>query len=420
MKRSSNTKSGRSNLRRSIVVVVLLAGCGPASIDTTYGRRRGAKGASSVNGTSVLAEMFEQSGFRVRSVSRLLPAIDSADVLVWFPDDFGVPPERAVNFIENWLMQKQGRTMIYVGRDYDASVSYWDRMLAAALPESRLEIRRRLAKTKSEHHFRRLARPDKADCPWFTIEEVDSPRHDVMVRGVWTEELDTRQMEAELATAFKFPEPSEALKAGTVDPSEIVATPLLLTEDHVLLAELKRPTWQENRIFVVHNGSWLLNLPLVQHEHRKLACRLIDECGESGRAVFLETSEGGPRVIDQVENAHHAWKAFTVWPLNCILLHVTVLGILFCFTAFPIFGRAKKYKESLPTDFGKHIDALGKLYSDTHDAAYARDRLVYYRDKTRSEPARLSSRERLAGETSKSSISKEDIESNPIVAMTDD
>ena len=395
--------------------ILLMVGCAPESIDATYGRRRGEKGTASVNGTAVFAEMFERRGYRVRSINRLSPAIESAKVLVWFPDDFDVPAVKVVQFLENWLMQASGRTLIYVGRDYDATVTYWKRMLSASLPESRFEIRRRLATAKSEHHRQRMAGAKKTACDWFTIKEAGTYPQDVMVRGVWTEQLDARKMGVELNRTLAFPEVPGVSTSATIDPSEIVATPLLLIDDHVLVAELRRPTWQGSHIFVLHNGSWLLNLPLIQHEHRKLAGRLIDECGEPAKALFLETTAGGPRVSDQVENAHHVWKAFTVWPLNCILLHVTVLGILACFAAFPIFGRARTHQASSPTDFGKHVYALGKLYSQTHDAAYARDRLVYYRDKIRSEPTPLSSREKLAGESGNPTETRKEVESSPFV-----
>ena len=85
--------------------ILLMVGCAPESIDATYGRRRGEKGTASVNGTAVFAEMFERRGYRVRSINRLSPAIESAKVLVWFPDDFDVPAVKVVQFLENWLMQ---------------------------------------------------------------------------------------------------------------------------------------------------------------------------------------------------------------------------------------------------------------------------------------------------------------------------
>ena len=60
----TRSKSGDVQLVRALAIGVLLcAGCGEAtSVDDTYGRRRGTPGEASVNGTAVLARMFEEAG----------------------------------------------------------------------------------------------------------------------------------------------------------------------------------------------------------------------------------------------------------------------------------------------------------------------------------------------------------------------
>ena len=62
---------------------------------------------------------------------------------------------------------------------------------------------------------------------------------------------------------------------------------------------VSREWFDESQLIVVANGSFLLNLPLVNHEHRKLAGKLIDAVGPPGQTVvFLESFAGGPPISD--------------------------------------------------------------------------------------------------------------------------
>jgi len=71
-------------------------------------------------------------------------------------------------------------------------------------------------------------------------------------------------------------------------------------------------------------------------------------------------------------------EVFTVWPIGIIVMQAFLVGIITCFALFPIFGRAREQTEELHGDFGKHIDALGKLLQRTKDEMYARDQLQQY------------------------------------------
>ena len=61
---------------------------------------------------------------------------------------------------------------------------------------------------------------------------------------------------------------------------------LLATEDDVdIVTRVTRRSWHGGQIVVVANGSFLLNLPLVNHEHRKLADKLnfgLCSCRKNG------------------------------------------------------------------------------------------------------------------------------------------
>ncbi len=65
--------------------------------------------------------------------------------------------------------------------------------------------------------------------------------------------------------------------------------------------------------------------------------------------------------------------------------HWMVLGVLFCFSVFPIFGRPKSLETETVADFGQHIDALAALLERTGDTAYAHQQLDLYHKAPRGE-----------------------------------
>ena len=154
------------------------------------------------------------------------------------------------------------------------------------------------------------------------------------------------------------------------------------------MSRLSVKNWNGSQILVVTNGSFLLNMPLVNHEHRKLAGRLIDACGAPGPVVFLESGEGELEIFDKEPgaNAPTGFEVFTVWPIGVILIHLTALGILACFTLFPVFGRPRELPPSATADFGQHVAALGELLELTGDREYAESRLRQYVEQAKHDP----------------------------------
>jgi hypothetical protein len=154
---------------------------------------------------------------------------------------------------------------------------------------------------------------------------------------------------------------------------------LLDSKEGALVSRLWRG---DGRVIVVANGSFLLNLPLVNHEHRKLAADLIAEIGPVPRDVyFLESGPGGAGIVDRdpAMGTPTGLEIFNLPPANWILFHLAAVGILLCFARWPIFGRARGLKAEAPSDFGKHVQALGQLLSLSRDRAYAAGRLLHYR-----------------------------------------
>jgi hypothetical protein len=157
---------------------------------------------------------------------------------------------------------------------------------------------------------------------------------------------------------------------------------LLSADDEPLVWSVANTRWNRSQILVVTNGSFLVNLALVEHEHRKLAGKLIAECGQpSQRVVFLESEEGGPPVFETEpgEDYPTGFEAFVIWPIGPILMHFIVLGLVFLASRMSIFGRPRNLPRTPTSDFGHHIEALGKLLERTKNIRYAEQRLEDYR-----------------------------------------
>ena len=98
---------------------------------------------------------------------------------------------------------------------------------------------------------------------------------------------------------------------------------------------------------------------------------------------------GGPRISKEDPSFAPSLglDLMLIWPTNWILAHICLLGILFCFSRFPIFGRPREIRSQATSDFASHIDAVARLLSRTGDEDYARARLQHYRQIVRHESA---------------------------------
>jgi len=358
----------------SLLLIMLAASVGCSSQDLTddYGVRQMPGSHQSVSGTTALARMFEQAGHRVTSWRYLSPRLsEKADCIVWIPDNFD-PPEAAVRaWLEDWLLDKPGRTLIYVGRDYDTATAYWRRMNRGAPPEQASALAKQLSDAQQSFDNRRGSLPPTEDADWFVLSRNRQRRDVRTLQGEsrWLDGVEAAQLEIELVGRL-IPPPTAEL--------------LLSSEGDMLVA---RETWGESQLIVVANGSFLLNLPLVNREHRKLAAQLIAEVGPGKSVYFLESSRPVIREEDPEEGLPTGLEVFTIYPFSQILLHLALVGVLFGFARYWIFGIPREDRVEHESDFGAHVTALGKLLEKTRDAEYARERVAHYRLASRGESA---------------------------------
>lgn len=402
---------------------LLFLGCGRQSETQrrTYGYSNGAEGNRSINGYGAFRKMFELRGNKTFSAISFSRALATMDTIVWTPDTVTPPSMANRDTLEQWLSEKSGRTLVYIGRDFDASMDYWD-FVVASLPtgqKTRAMREQMLARVESMendlggYHFAR----------WFIVDTTPVRLPVQGLQGEWAEGIDVENTKlatrTELRPAYlrddtkkktlpalldgsanpQFPnigkegESWNADELDTLSDEENDKIPdvrvLLETDDgRPLVFELTSYSWGDSKIIVLANGSFTLNGALVSKEHRKLASKVIDECKADGRVAFLRTSRNGMRVNDTNDTAYstQGLEMFAFWPMNLLVYHFFILGIMICFIVYPIFGRPKGLPQRELSDFGHHIDALGGLLRRCGDEDFAREKLSDYFRTVRKEP----------------------------------
>jgi hypothetical protein len=369
-----------------LMAPTLLSGCNEAELATHYGSRQVEReGDTSVNGLGVLSRMFEAAGHRVNSVSRLTPRVGrSADVIVWFPDDFSPPSKTAVEWLEEWLEESADRTLIFVPHDYDAEEHYWAKVASQASPADAPVVAARQAAAKGLFDaLRSPTGPQPEDWTWFRLDRspslVQRSVRSLSGNASWTSGVDATQLEIELYGRIQ----------RESDDDEIV---LQSGADPLVIRKQMSGIYggRGGQIIVVANGSLLLNVPLVNREHRKLAGSLIDEVGKPKKSIVFLEAGSSPVVLDEDPPPPRMVSSlmyFDVPLIQNLLWHLSALTLIVCFALFAVLGRPREEKTTFPSDFGEHVEALGDLLSKTKNAAYARERLAQYQMLVRGDTA---------------------------------
>src|SRR6476659_10006330 len=154
---------------RWLLLLALLAagGCEEPELETYYGRQQPSLSTASVNGTDVLAGMFSEAGHAVTS-RRVLVTSDmwSVDTIVWIPDDFAAPSAEVCRWFDEWLSQRDHRTLIYVGRAFDGAAVYWRKMAPLASPDQQAEYRARALRAAVLARALRAPSDAELPCDW--------------------------------------------------------------------------------------------------------------------------------------------------------------------------------------------------------------------------------------------------------------
>ena len=356
----------------SVTLLALVAGLYlvwnlETEVETVYGRRREGK---SVNGTGVLAGVFERAGHKVISRSTLSPAMDRAQTIVWIPDDFAPPTQPQSEFLEKWLSARADRTLIYVGRDFDAGPKYWKQVEPRVASALLHETRRRWAQAQSAYDNERASFADKAEAKWFTTQRSVAQGKVKTLTGPWAAGLELEQTSIVVG--------HNLVPKSLGDRYHVEQ--LLSADQRPFVTRFKMPDWPSSQVILISNGSFLLNFALVNSEHRKLTGRLVGQC-QPGLCVFLETGLGGPGIDSREARTPGitGFEVLTVWPISPIAIHLVTLGLLACFLMYPIFGNPRTLPQEDGSDFGEHVQALGDLLYRVNDETHARRQINTYR-----------------------------------------
>ena len=345
--------------------LLLLAGCGASPMARMrYGQSAGVAG-DNIQGTSLLASMFRDAGYRMTTARTLGRTVNRANVVVWFPDRFSPPNKTTCEFFEQWLIDMPGRTLVYVGRDYHADVAYWRRIndeAAAARDAAQTELydlRRWYARSRAEEQERDSNRRDSDSCKWFQIARDILPRDANELTGPW----------AETAAQAKYPAVVTAHWTLQGIQAEHAET-LLASGDELLITRVSRPHWSQSQLLLVSNGSMFLNLPLVEPAHQAAG-------GETNSAVRTAWTRGVSH--QRVDGAAHRERSPIALLITClhhaaaqVYPHASFGGrhdLLFCRLS-DIWSSAK-LRQASRTDFGRHVMALGRLLAAAADTEHA-------------------------------------------------
>ncbi len=408
--------------------VLGLIGCGKQELETRYASLQPETADSSVNGLGVFAQWLRDRGHQVRRASLLhTQMFQNADCIIWFVTDFDPPPLEVEAWLQAWLGLGEDRVLVIVLPDADMEWVYWDKMAQRWKGALSAEARKRRAWALNTLALRRKQLIGPVQWPWFEfhpgrfppwkpstlagdprwLHGVQSAQTELFSCGTlrprknpgslhffyWDEEgfLDslaqgelTQQGLQSLEEAIE----SESLR-GVLEVLQLPAeyrTPISTPQGALVLVH----QGEVSKVIAVANGSFLLNLGLVNPEHRKLAAALAQELGSPPRRIYFLRASSQLRIMTDLDLGITGFTDLLArGPLKHLLGHLLLLGVLAIAMFWPIFGRPVEPPQEQLTDFGQHLEAMGRLMSaNAANQRWAQKLLQHYRQRRREIQAR--------------------------------
>lgn len=423
------------------IICVATSGCGNWLPDTgAFGSVNSPDANRSLNGLGLFRKLWEASGAKCLTPQRLSPKLNDFDVIVLVGQSSEPPGIAARRWLESWLAAGSSRTVIYFGRDFNADIFYRQQTLGQLSDAERRRGQELIALRQAEEFQLRLQQlPEAVFCEWFYI-DVQRVWHDYQsFTGPWTREgLDLDEIPGgwPVGVALQPPDsptwnrklsqrgpptqPSKPLvpiSTRSAQAEEISQQSMRLSrwneeefgtpeqwreamrdpmESEVLLAaddgtplvfRLSSTRLGAGQIMIVANGFPLLNGSLVTPLGAAIGERLVAACGPAQRVALLAFGQDGLTISQTVESDQRGagLEMLTVWPLSAITMPAALLGIIACAAWWPIVGRPQPLAKRSVSDFGLHVDAIGRLMMETRDAAFATQAIDEYFRKVRGE-----------------------------------
>ena len=122
--------------------------------------------------------------------------------------------------------------------------------------------------------------------------------------------------------------------------------------------------------------------------HQRIGALLIDACLPAERVALLAFDDSGLSISNVPEEDSRAagLEMLTVWPLSGITMPAAMLGVIVCVSLLPILGRPQSLARRTVSDFGLHVDAIGRMLFEARDIQHAKLAVSDYFRKVRGEP----------------------------------
>lgn len=433
----SNVSPVRSGVLKKLVLLIFassLSGCSYL-MPEQFGELQSPGSTRQLNGLGVHRKMWESAGTRVLTPQKLSGRLDTLDVIVLVGRDYAPPGKLARDWCEQWLAEQPGRSVVYFGRDFDGVIYYREKALPQQTPPLQDEAARQLAQFKADLISNRVAKlPESTFCRWFYIDADAQAAVHSNFQGPWASDVQALKGEWPVGVILQPPlqqlknsKPSWlAGKATTVpkpnwiqgaDASEELGekevqrskweleelssddrwnaewgktgeSKILLSgkDESPLVFKITSSNFPGSQILVCTNGAPFLNATLVQPLHQRIGEKIISECLPAKRVALLAYDENG-LLISQTEGdeASMGMELLTVWPLSTITMHAAFFGMVLCVALLPILGRPQGLRPRRLTDFGLHVEALGRMLHQSRDILYSTSVIRDYYKKVREE-----------------------------------
>jgi hypothetical protein len=343
------------------VALTVLAGCASGP-ETDFSFSQG----KSLNGTSVLSSALQAEGHEVEAAIRASDEVANwAQGIIRFSPYPGPPDRAEATWYQNWLSDGVDRWLIYVARDFDASLEYWqsivDQLAGNAAPEERQEAERArdLAADWVNHLPPKASKPADA-AHWFETEKaLKPPRVCARLSGRWAMGVDAAAARVWLHEPIHTKD-GDVLLAGDDKP--------------IVIDKLLRGG---NRLLLIANGSFLLNGALVANGRLPLVRRLFEWIGpDSCQIALLE----GDSVMEAAATPPTLWDlARRIVSFRWIAAQMGIAALAAALARAPRLGRPHDGPDASIDRPADHARALGALLARTGSVQTAQELIERYR-----------------------------------------
>lgn len=306
-----------------ILLLVLLVGCSDQALDQRFRYVDKWQQFAGHNGLGLHRRMWELSGVRCFAPARLSNRLKNVDVIVLAGSTFDPPGREARQWLEQWLRNSPGRSVIYFGRDFDASSFYFQRTLDQLSPAQQILAQDRISRLRVTECQDRLASySENTFCEWFQLQTDKQTVEVHRLSGLWADRLTVSKQSVTRAETADDSKRSEDGNEFTTAPSSADSIDLSWT----LRTRLMPPSLQ----YKDEVPSWLTAPPItnpikpLQNPLAELEGKLIRRCRWSPNEMdSIETWNAG---FEQLLTSSVLLKSDKGEPLIFRLTHKERLG----------------------------------------------------------------------------------------------